>query len=188
MRTAVIEDEGLCAPTVGTWRPLVGQGRVLAPATVLGEIICAGRRVPVIAPVEVSGVVTDVVGSGTWVEFGSRLVGVGTGVQAEHVVVFDDPVQAEGATSVPDGVTVVRSDTDGTVYLRSEPGQPVFAAPDSVVSVRQTLALVEVMKTFSPVRSPIAGVVSRICVTDGQGIEAGAALFWLGTETTDPRG
>ncbi|MBT3221677.1 MAG: acetyl-CoA carboxylase biotin carboxyl carrier protein, partial [Proteobacteria bacterium] len=62
-----------------------------------------------------------------------------------------------------------------------EPGAPPFVSQGAEVGERATLALVEVMKTFSPVRTQWSGVVTRILIEDGASIEAGQAMFWIQT-------
>ena len=44
-----------------------------------------------------------------------------------------------------------------------------------------TLGLVEVMKTFTPLRAPLEGVVERLLVADGAPVRQGQALIWLRT-------
>ncbi len=114
------------------------------------------------------------------VEYGDRLVVLGevgvveTGSDDREV---DDP-------GVPPGVTVVRAETDGTFYLRAEPSAEAFAPEGTHVEQRATLGLIEVMKTFSPVRSPAAGVLLAVLAEDAEGVEAGQPLFWLGPVDT----
>ena len=176
MPVAVKRGGDLVAPTVGTWRPAVARGAPLTPGQVLGTLERAGRWVPVEAPRGVGGIAVRVRPAGSWVAFGETLVEAGEGVLGavteEAVVDADAP---------PPGITVVRAETDGTVYLRPEPGAPPFAALGAEVSAHQTVALVEVMKTFHPARTPIAGAVERVLVDDGAAITADAPLLWIAT-------
>lgn len=175
---AVKADRALAAPTVGTWLPAVGVGAPLVPGLVLGQLRRAGRLVPVLAPDGVSGVATRVAPAGTWVEHGARIVSIGEAVAAEG----DPDAHAEvgGADrAAPAGVTVLTADSDGTVYLRADPGSAPFAPLGSTVAARSTVALVEVMKTFTPVRSPIAGTVEQVLVEDASAVSAGQPLLWI---------
>jgi acetyl-CoA carboxylase biotin carboxyl carrier protein len=79
-------------------------------------------------------------------------------------------------------VQEVTADTDGTFYSRPEPGAPDFVAEGDEVARAATLGLVEVMKTFSPVRAPVAGVVVKVLVGDGEAVRAGQALMWIGSQ------
>jgi acetyl-CoA carboxylase biotin carboxyl carrier protein len=74
---------------------------------------------------------------------------------------------------------VIRTDTDGTVYLRPEPGAACFVTAGQAVRAQETLALVEVMKTFTPVRAQVEGTVARVCVSDGDPVTEGDVLFWM---------
>ncbi|TVQ90155.1 MAG: hypothetical protein EA397_14235 [Deltaproteobacteria bacterium] len=80
---------------------------------------------------------------------------------------------------LPDEVEPIRADTDGTLYLRPAPDKPPFAQVGDRLAPQATVGLVEVMKTFTPVRAPMAGELVRICVDDGGAVEAGAVLFWI---------
>ena len=169
------DDQALGAPTVGTWFPAVGRGAPLEPGMLLGTLVRAGRSVAVTAPKRVGGVAVDVAGPGAWVAYGEVLVhaGEGTGVLPTRAV------RAARPSDAPDDVTLVTAETDGTIYLRPEPGSPTFVTEGAEIGLRATIALVEVMKTFTPVRAPLAGTVVRVCVDDGAPVEAGDALFWM---------
>lgn len=176
MRRALKSDGGvLSAPSVGTWRPALGLGAPVEPGTVLGHLIQAGRRVAVQAPSGVAGVVLQGIPDRRWVNGGDVLFTVGEGSLAGTV--FRGETEERG--DAPDHVRVVRAETDGTIYLRSEPGAPAFVTEGQEVAERATLALVEVMKTFSPVRAPGAGRVLRILVDDAASVGEGDALIWI---------
>ncbi len=64
----------------------------------------------------------------------------------------------------------------GTVYLSPAPGEPPFVRAGEQVSAGQTLLLVEAMKTYNEIKSPLSGVVSRVLVADGQPVEYGEIL------------
>jgi acetyl/propionyl-CoA carboxylase alpha subunit len=179
VRLAVEQGEVLGSPSVGRWIPAVGLGAPIQPGIVLGHLRRAGARLVVAAPRNAGGVVTSLASPGTWMEYGSELLTLGAGGDWS---VAEAKGPSTASAEVPDNVTEIFADTDGTVYLHPEPGAPPFAAQGSEVAQRDTLALVEVMKTFNPVRSPIDGVVERICINDGDSIEAGAPLFWIATK------
>lgn len=174
MRDAVKDGATLASPAIGTWRPAVGLGAPLVPGMVLGRLVRVGRPLDVVAPAGVAGVAVHVAPAGAAVQWGDPVVRMGEGGMGAFV---DAPV-AEVADA-PAGAVAVRADTDGTVYLRPEPGAAAFAVEGAQVVANATLALVEVMKTFTPVRAPSAGVVARVDVADGASIEAGTVLLWL---------
>jgi 3-methylcrotonyl-CoA carboxylase beta subunit len=164
-------DGTLRTPTVGEVSWSIPEGAPLVPGTVLAVQVRAGRRLGLVVPMVVGLVRSPRAG---WLEADQVLCEVGQSSSANAGA----PPQAR-TDGVPDGVTVIRADTDGTVYLRPEPGAPAFAAEGSPIGERGTLALIEVMKTFSQVRSPTAGTVVRALVQDGSSVEAGQALFWV---------
>ena len=65
----------------------------------------------------------------------------------------------------------------GVVYLASEPGAKPFVQIGSTVSAGDTVALVEAMKTFNPIKAAKAGVVKEILVSDGAAVEFGQPLI-----------
>ena len=66
---------------------------------------------------------------------------------------------------------VLKSPMVGVVYLAPEPGAKSFVKVGSNVKVGDTVALVEAMKTFNPIKSDIDGVVKEILVSDGTAVE-----------------
>jgi len=65
----------------------------------------------------------------------------------------------------------------GTAYLSSQPGAAPFIKLGDSVAAGQTLLIIEAMKTFNPIRSPKAGKVMKINITDGQPVEFGEPLM-----------
>lgn len=66
---------------------------------------------------------------------------------------------------------VLKSPMVGVAYLAQEPGAKPFVKVGSKVSVGDTVALVEAMKTFNPIKSDVDGVVKKIMVEDGAAVE-----------------
>ncbi|MCO4743648.1 MAG: hypothetical protein KC912_02590 [Proteobacteria bacterium] len=175
MSNALKIDAGLGSPTVGTFMPRLDLGAALVEGQVVGTLRKAGKTLTLRVPPGCAGVAIEIVPAGSWVEYGAVLVVAGEGGGAVAFTAQSAPDEAD----VPEGVQVIRADTDGTVYLRPDPASAAFAEPGSEVSANATLALVEVMKTFSPVRAPRAGKLIRVCVDEATSVEAGAPLFWL---------
>ena len=73
------------------------------------------------------------------------------------------------------------SPMEATIYHQHEPGAPPFVEVGAEVSVGQTLALLEAMKMFSELPSPVDGVVEAILVESGQGVKTGTPLFKIAT-------
>lgn len=66
---------------------------------------------------------------------------------------------------------VLKSPMVGVAYLSPEPGAKPFVNKGDSVKAGDTVALVEAMKTFNPIKSDVDGVVKDIFVTDGSAVE-----------------
>ena len=66
---------------------------------------------------------------------------------------------------------VLKSPMVGVAYLAPEPGTKPFVKIGDEVRAGDTVALVEAMKTFNPIKSDIDGVVKEILVSDGTAVE-----------------
>ena len=71
---------------------------------------------------------------------------------------------------------------EATIYHYPEPGAPPFVEVGAEVKVGQTLALLEAMKMFTDLPSPVDGVVMEIRVENGQGVKTGTPLFRIATQ------
>ena len=65
----------------------------------------------------------------------------------------------------------------GTVYTAPEPGAGDFVKIGDPVSEGQTVLLIEAMKTFNEIRSPRAGTITSILITNEQPVEFGDVLL-----------
>ena len=65
----------------------------------------------------------------------------------------------------------LKSPMVGVLYLAPEPGAKPFVKVGTNVKAGDTVALVEAMKTFNPIKSDIDGVVKEILVADGSAVE-----------------
>jgi acetyl/propionyl-CoA carboxylase alpha subunit len=74
------------------------------------------------------------------------------------------------------------SPMEATIYHHPEPGAPPFVELGSEIKVGQTLALLEAMKMFSELPSPVDGVLVDILVENGQGVKTGTPLFRIATQ------
>lgn len=64
----------------------------------------------------------------------------------------------------------------GVVYLKPSPEEDVFKKEGDEVAVGDTLALVEVMKSFLPVTAEAAGTFGKYLVDNEQAIDAGQPI------------
>lgn len=78
-----------------------------------------------------------------------------------------------------EGLTPVRVAADGTFWTRPGPRDPAFLSPGDPVAVGMSVGLLEVMKTFAPVRSGSQGTLERYAVADGAAVSAGDVVAWL---------
>ena len=72
--------------------------------------------------------------------------------------------------------TEVPSPIIGTAYLAPEPGGKKFVEIGKKINKGDTIMIVEAMKTMNHVPSPIAGIIKKICVEDGQPVEYGHTI------------
>jgi acetyl-CoA carboxylase biotin carboxyl carrier protein len=71
----------------------------------------------------------------------------------------------------------VNSPMVGTFYRSPSPDAKAFVEVGSVVSVGDTLCIIEAMKMMNEIESDKAGVVKAILKENGQPVEYGEALF-----------
>ena len=66
----------------------------------------------------------------------------------------------------------VRTELPGVFYRRPTPDAAPFAEPGQQVTVGQTIGLVEIMKQYSELTTPVAGTLTRFVVADTDMVEA----------------
>lgn len=92
-----------------------------------------------------------------------------------------EPVQVSDAprpeTVADDGSQAIVTPMMGKFYAQSEPGAAPFVAVGDTVDEETTVALVEVMKTFTSVPAGVKGVISEICVANEDLVEFGQVMF-----------
>ena len=77
------------------------------------------------------------------------------------------------------GAVAIRSSMDGSFWGRSNPGTDAFVSAEQNVSIGDTVGLVEVMKTFSPIRVEVGGVWIGTALDDGEAIQPGTIVGWV---------
>lgn len=178
-------DDGplLLAPAVGLWRdgPLPG-ARVVA-GDPLGTLEVLGTRYRVLVPAGAQGIVRELDGA----RLARRPVGYG------DVLVSLDPNVGE-ATSTASAAANAETDDGGGLaftsplsgryYAKPGPDQDVFVTVGDIVSVGQTIALLEVMKTFNRITYGGEGLPDRAKITaivpaDGDDVDEGDVLVRL---------
>lgn len=98
------------------------------------------------------------------------------------------PEGAEADLPLPGGRPAVRVESPmvGVFYRSSSPGSPAFVEVGDVVTVGQTLCLLEAMKLFNELKAEQEGRVRAIHVESGQPVEFGQLLFELEPVDTQP--
>ena len=78
---------------------------------------------------------------------------------------------AARAEPAPVAGHALKSPMVGVAYLAPEPGAKPFVTVGGAVKKGDTVALVEAMKTFNPIKSDRDGKVKEILVSDGAAVE-----------------
>jgi len=94
----------------------------------------------------------------------------------EAVLPAPDPVTSPAPEP---GLVAVQAVMDGSFWSRPAAGAEPFVVAGDPVRAGDPVGLVEVMKTFSPIRAPSDGEWVPGSVDDGDGIEAGQVVGWL---------
>ncbi len=98
------------------------------------------------------------------------------------------PAQSTGEKStaalvrIDDGLVAVRSPMVGTTYRRPAPDEPPFVEVGTRVEKGTTLCLIEVMKLYTTIEAPSAGVIVAIYADDATLVEFDQILFSISPE------
>ena len=71
----------------------------------------------------------------------------------------------------------IPSPLPGTFYRRPSPDAPPFVEPGAAVAAGDVIGIVEVMKQFNQVETPVAGVVEAFLAEDGDPVDIGQPLL-----------
>lgn len=85
--------------------------------------------------------------------------------------------QADEAGAKENSLTAVRAPLVGVFYAAPSPGEKPFVSEGSRVEAGQVLGLIEAMKMMNELKSPVGGIVRRVCGEDGRLAEYGQILF-----------
>ena len=96
----------------------------------------------------------------------------------------EEPDRAESAVVdvAEENLLSIKAPLLGIFYRQSQPGAPPYVEEGSVVEEDATVALIEVMKLFNPVKAGVRGRIHRICVENGTLVEYGQVLFLVKAE------
>ncbi len=180
--TRRLEDGGweMLAPDVGLYAKAPERGNRRGPGETAGVLIVLERSYRLLLPEGVAGFVDSPPPERKHlpVEHGEvlfRLVPDAEGA----------PPAAASAEGEATSGLVVRAQQAGRFWRRPDPDSPVFVEDGEALKPGRTLGLLEVMKTFNPVKYeaggglPEAAVVRRFHVADGEDVEEGQPLLEL---------
>lgn len=85
------------------------------------------------------------------------------------------PVEAAKPKGMP-----VSSPMAGIYYTASSPSAPPFVRAGEVVEAGQVVGLIEAMKVFNEIVAPLSGTVTEITASNGQLVQPGEALLYIG--------
>lgn len=74
----------------------------------------------------------------------------------------------------------IKSSLYGILHLTPAADEPPFVSLGAQIEAGQTVAVIEAMKMFHPVKARCAGQISEILVQSGIEVDAGQTLFRLG--------
>jgi len=99
----------------------------------------------------------------------------------EHTAQDDavPPVSSPSESAIPDHWVAVTAPMAGTFYRSPNPDESPFVEVGDTVSPGQTVALIEVMKLFTELKTDVPGKVARIDASDGELVEFGQCLVWI---------
>ena len=105
-------------------------------------------------------------------------------VMAPQPVVAMSSPAAASENSSPDanadsnsGLSSVASPMTGTFYSAGSPDAPPFVKAGDHISKGQVVCIVEAMKSFNEIESEISGIVEKVLVENGQGVELDQPLI-----------
>lgn len=87
-------------------------------------------------------------------------------------------METETSEKASDG-TAVASPIVGVFYAAPGPEKEPFVRVGDRVETGQVIGIVEAMKLMNEIQSDVSGVVTKICVQDGEGVEYGQTLVYI---------
>lgn len=90
--------------------------------------------------------------------------------------------EAKPPAAVDSGLLSIKAPILGIFYRRPQPGQPPYVEEGSLVDEDTTVALIEVMKLFNPVKAGVKGRIRSICVKDNELVQYDQVLYLVKPE------
>ena len=95
---------------------------------------------------------------------------------AEEIVVRSHP-EEEPPEDEQGSLREIRSSMVGTFYRAPAPDTDPYIREGDLVSVGDTVCIIEMMKIMNPIESSVEGEIARIVAEDGQRVEYNQVLF-----------
>ena len=86
--------------------------------------------------------------------------------------------ETETSDTASEGTPMV-SPIVGVFYAAPGPEAEPFVRVGDRVEVGQVIGIVEAMKLMNEIQSDVSGIVTKICVEDGEGVEYGQSLMYI---------
>jgi acetyl-CoA carboxylase biotin carboxyl carrier protein len=83
------------------------------------------------------------------------------------------------AIAAPTMGTPITSPMTGIYYGAPSPGSSAFVKPGDTVTAGQVIGLIEAMKVFNEIPSPVSGTVSRIVAESGNVVQLGDPILFV---------
>ncbi len=172
----------LRSPTVGLWREGPAEGHALAPGECIGRIEILGRFARLFAPAGAGGLVVRNEGKERArlpVGYDSPLLSVDPSAASVGAAAAAAADAGPGA-----GGLVFKAPSSGRFYAKPGPDKDPFVRVGDEITTGQTIAILEVMKTFNRISYGGAGLPARakvlaILAADGDDVDRGAPLLEL---------
>lgn len=170
----------LLAPTVGLFTQTSDANQAMTPGMTAGTLTVLSRTHTLLLPEDVVGIlITPREGKiQRAVEYGEVLFCI-------HAHDGALALQNEKDMACTEGEAIIRAPQAGRFYYRPTPEEALFVQEGDTIQTGKTVGLLEVMKTFNPVKMPAdahlpsPATVVRLLVSDGADVEEGQALVEL---------
>jgi len=83
----------------------------------------------------------------------------------------------KSAIAEQEGVFIIRAPSMGLFFAQPEPGAPPYVSVGTEVKTGDTVCLIEIMKTYSALTSPVDGTVIAVHVVNEEYLEADQPLI-----------
>lgn len=116
--------------------------------------------------------------TGLRVREGDRIIEVRR--ELAHVVGPSVGHAAAGAEAEPEGVPIP-SPMVGVFYSQPSPDEPPFVQVGDRIERGQVIGIIEAMKVFNEIESPVAGIVTAVLVESGALVQEGDPIMLVRT-------